>query len=202
MNAHISIENGPKRWVTLVVVDCVQPWDLLLGSAHLKLLHIQLMIPAMVKQLKWRGRHIPKEGDTVNIDRDSTPDNNITDPQIPKLVMPTDQDYAEISETMMNMGIIPNSESIPELSTDLELQDQPDVITIRPRKMHAKIGLPPNFFVNSQGNDFFKYDNLYPSVSRANVKARIKHQLTNSKDEDKLINMLMDVGNLATVDAQ
>ncbi|PIA12758.1 hypothetical protein COEREDRAFT_12241 [Coemansia reversa NRRL 1564] len=121
MNTCISIENGLKHWVTLVVVDCVQPWDLLLGSTHLKLLHIQLMTPAMVKQLKRRGRHIPKEGDTVNIDRDSTPDNNITDPQIPELVMPTDQDYAEISETMINMGTIPNSESIPELSTDLEL---------------------------------------------------------------------------------
>ncbi|PIA12766.1 hypothetical protein COEREDRAFT_12207 [Coemansia reversa NRRL 1564] len=131
-NARISIENGLKRWVTLVVVDCVQPWDLLLGSAHLKLLHIQLMTLAMVKQLKRRGRPILNEGDTVNIDRDLTPDNNITDPQVPELVMPTDQDYAEISETMMNIGTIPNSESIPELSTDLELQDQPDVITIRP----------------------------------------------------------------------
>ncbi|PIA17580.1 hypothetical protein COEREDRAFT_7540 [Coemansia reversa NRRL 1564] len=193
-NARISIENGPKRWVTLVVVDCIQPWDLLLGSTHLKLLHIQLMTLAMVKQLKQRGRHIPKEGDTVNIDRDLTPDNNITDPQIPELVMPTDQDYAEISETMMNIGTIPNSESIPELSTDLELQDQPDVITIRPQKMHVKIGLPPNFFVNSQGNDFFEYDNLYLSISRANVKARIKYQLTNSKDEHKLINTLIDMG--------
>ncbi|PIA12887.1 hypothetical protein COEREDRAFT_12020 [Coemansia reversa NRRL 1564] len=154
-NARISIENGLKCWVTLVVVDCVQPWDLLLGSAHLKLLHIQLMTPAMVKQLKRRGRPILNEGHTVNIDRDLTPDNNITDPQIPELVMPTDQDYAEISETMMDIGTIPNSD---------------------------------------QGNNFFEYDNLYLSVSRANIKARIKHQLTNSKDKDKLINMLMVMG--------
>ncbi|PIA13554.1 hypothetical protein COEREDRAFT_11320 [Coemansia reversa NRRL 1564] len=193
-NACISIENGLKRWVTLVVVDCKQPWDLLLSNAHLKLLHIQLMTPAMVKQLKRKGRPIPEEGDTVAVDRDSTPDNTVANLPNPELMMPTDQDYAELSETVMITGESPNSEPAPELSTDLELQAQPDVMTIRPRKLRAKIGLPPNFFVHSQGNDFFECDNLYPSVSRASVKSRIKHQLPNQTDEDKLLNKLMDMG--------
>ncbi|PIA15505.1 hypothetical protein COEREDRAFT_9217 [Coemansia reversa NRRL 1564] len=120
-NARISIENGPKRWVTLVVVDCKQPWDLLLGNAHLKLLHIQLMTPVMVKQLKRKGRPIPEEGDTVAVDKDSTLENAVPNLPNPELTMPTDQDYAELSETVMITGESPNSEPAPELSTDLEL---------------------------------------------------------------------------------
>ncbi|PIA12523.1 hypothetical protein COEREDRAFT_12660 [Coemansia reversa NRRL 1564] len=120
-NACISIENGPKRWVTLVVVDCKQPWDLLLSNAHLKLLHIQLMTPAMVKQLKRKGRPIPEEGDTVTVDKDSTLENAVPNLPNPELTMPTNQEYTELSETVIITGESPNSEPAPELSTDLEL---------------------------------------------------------------------------------
>ncbi|PIA14405.1 hypothetical protein COEREDRAFT_10467 [Coemansia reversa NRRL 1564] len=120
-NAHIRIENSPKRWVILVVVDYKQPWDLLLSNAHLKLLHIQPMTPAIIKQLKQKESPIPKKGDTVAVDRDSTPEDTVPDLPSPKLMMPTDQDYAELSEAVMTTGANPNSEPIPELSTDLEL---------------------------------------------------------------------------------
>ncbi|PIA12618.1 hypothetical protein COEREDRAFT_12518 [Coemansia reversa NRRL 1564] len=103
------------------VFDYKQPWDLLLSNAHLKLLHIQPMTPAIIKQLKQKESPIPKKGDTVAVDRDLTPEDTVPDLPSPKLMMPTDQDYAELSEAVMITGANPNSEPIPELSTDLEL---------------------------------------------------------------------------------
>ncbi|PIA12471.1 hypothetical protein COEREDRAFT_12787 [Coemansia reversa NRRL 1564] len=204
-NARVCIENGPKRWISLVVIDCEQPWDMLLGNAHLNQMNIQLMTPAMVRQLQRKGRPVPTEGDTVAIDEELYTEQteataeateaevgSTSHDEVP--TMPTDDDYAELGEVDLIATSDSGSDVVPELSTDREIQELADVTTIRLQRLRTKIGLPADFFVNSQGNDFFENDNLYLSISRASVKERIKHQLTDPADEERLLDKLIDMG--------
>ncbi|KAJ2607538.1 hypothetical protein H4S08_004785, partial [Coemansia sp. RSA 1365] len=195
-NARVSIESGPKKWMQLVVVDSDQPWDLLLGSAHLCSLKVQLMTPAMVKQLKRKEKEVPKAGDTVAVEcvEDTTDRTSRTEQPVAELTMPTEQDHVDLSESAMITEHDSLEGTAPELRTDQDLQEQQEVTTIWPRKLRAKLGLPVDYYMNCQGNDFFELDNLYLRTTKASVKVRIRHQLTDPADEEQLLSKLMDMG--------
>ncbi|KAJ1952759.1 hypothetical protein GGI12_006166, partial [Dipsacomyces acuminosporus] len=51
-SARVSLADGPKRWMRLVVINESVDWDLLVGAKNLEELGVELMTPAMKKQLE------------------------------------------------------------------------------------------------------------------------------------------------------
>ncbi|KAJ2805420.1 hypothetical protein H4R20_002099 [Coemansia guatemalensis] len=88
------------------------------------------------------------------------------------------------------------TEALPKKSGGTTITKEPSLAqcalpTLRPRKMHVKLGLPANFFMYECNDDFYCWDKLYLAVTKEQVRQRIVHQLDCPKDVERLLDNLM-----------
>ncbi|KAJ2722106.1 hypothetical protein GGI07_003548, partial [Coemansia sp. Benny D115] len=114
-NHHVGIIDGPKVWTRLIVIDLkTQPWELLMSSALLSKLNIQLMMPAMLCQMVKHGFTVKQNSmftlykPTDDSDTKEAPD------------LPTSTDYEAVADTINANEIDAVSKPI-EMCTDKEV---------------------------------------------------------------------------------
>ncbi|KAJ2506309.1 hypothetical protein GGI11_006707, partial [Coemansia sp. RSA 2049] len=185
--ARIGITDGPKIWTWLTVIDIEQPWELLLGSVLLKKLDIQLMTPAMRRQMVKRGQ---VTDDSHSFGVAETAD---AGDKSEVMKMPTDADYEAVADSIAALATDIELKSV-EMCTDAETDERTMVTTLRPRRLRAKLGLTGDFFIYQRDDDLVHWDAKYPAATRESVEQRIVHQLNKPAQAKQLIDMLIAKG--------
>ncbi|KAJ2763274.1 hypothetical protein H4S06_000183 [Coemansia sp. BCRC 34490] len=182
--AHVNVAGSPKIWTWLTVVDIEQPWELLMGGKLLKKLDIQLMTPAMRRQMVKRGLPPSESSESKESEHPAGSE---------AINMPTDADYEEIVSSSAALNIVTDTKPI-EMCTDAEAGSQPSVSVLQPQRLCAKLGLQGNFFKEQCDEDFHLWDSRYPPASQTSVEQRIVHQIEGAEQAKKLIDVLMTKG--------
>ncbi|KAJ2760919.1 hypothetical protein H4S06_001478, partial [Coemansia sp. BCRC 34490] len=161
-----------------------------MGSALLKKLDIQLMTPAMRRQMVKRGQTTDESQSFGVVETANSKEKS----EVVK--MPTDADYEAVADSIIAPAADAELKPV-EMCTNAEADERTTVTTLRPRRLRAKLGLSGDFFVYQRDDDLEHWDAKYPAVTRDSVEQRVVHQLDKPAQAKQLIDMLIAKGAMA-----
>ncbi|KAJ1904155.1 hypothetical protein LPJ81_002661 [Coemansia sp. IMI 209127] len=159
---------APNLWINAVVVGFKAPWDILIGKKDIERIGILTATPAMQRRMKDGKQTADHPGKTLdNLNRAAT-----------------EADYEDfpVDEPSRDLSVVTPAEA------QAEIPPIPEPVLSRP--MRARLGLPAGFFKESRDPEFLRLDALYPSVTRADIAAKLLDQCSSTAERKLLLDEL------------